>query len=245
MPSSSETPLGAAPAELVPTRLALHRLAAYVIAPARHVSTGRFGLRSTPGGFGTPRFGDDDRQIRVDGAQLIDDRKGEVRSTSITTLAAAADFLQVSIDPSTAAESDSPALGDIDAALAIDLASSQFLGRWYAMAFEALELVRTDPDSVDGSPPQLWPGHFDPAIEVGDENHRGSYGASPGDDSIDEPYLYLSLWWPDRLDLDRSDPAWNASSFVGSVLRLSEFSNDVDPVQRATTFWQTARDRLP
>ena len=245
MPSSSEAPLGPAPAELIPTRLALHRLAAYVIAPVRHVSTGRFGLRATPGGFGTPSFGDDNRQIRVEGDQLIDERDGVVRSTPITTLADAANFLEAAIDPSTAAESDSPTLGDVDEALAIDVQSSRFLGRWYGMAFEALELVRTDPDSVDGSLPQLWPGHFDPAIEIGDENHRGSYGASPGDDSIDEPYLYVSLWWPDRLDLDRSDPAWNAPSFVGSVLRLSEFSTDVDPVQRAATFWQSTRDRLP
>nr|MCH9804092.1 hypothetical protein [bacterium] len=54
--------LPAAPASLVDTRVALHRLAAYVIAPVRHRANGKFGLRWTLGGFGTPFFGDN-RQI--------------------------------------------------------------------------------------------------------------------------------------------------------------------------------------
>ena len=244
MPSSSEYTLGDPPASLTETRLALHRLAAYVIAPARYSVTGRFGLRSTPSGFGTPPFGDEDRQIRVEGDQLLDQTGSEIRSAPITSLEAAAEFLGASVDPSTAAESDSPALGDAAAQLAVDAESSRFLGRWYGMAFAALEAVRADAVSVDASEPQLWPGHFDPAIEVGDEDHRGSYGASPGDQSIDEPYLYMSAWWPDRLELDRSDPMWNAPSFVGAVLRVSEFPEGVDSVEVAANFWRSARDHL-
>ena len=112
------------------------------------------------------------------------------------------------------------------------------------MAFDALAQVRGDDASVDGSEPQLWPGHFDPAIEVGDEDHRGSYGASPGDDGIDEPYLYLSIWWPDRIGIDTDDAAWNAPSFVGSVLRVSDFPAGEDPVAVAADFWRASRDRL-
>ena len=111
------------------------------------------------------------------------------------------------------------------------------------MAFAALEAVRADEASVDPSRPQLWPGHFDPAIEAGDEDHRASFGASPGDHSIDEPYLYVSAWWPDRLDLDRSDPMWNAPSFTGAMLRLSDFP-DGDPVAVAADFFRTARNAL-
>lgn len=229
---------------LASTRTALHRLAAYVIAPTRYAATERFGLRATTNGFGTPEF--DGRRIRVEGRELIDERPaGDVRRTEITSLAAAAAFLDAEIDPTTAAESDSPALGDVDADLAIDEESSLLLGAWFENAFAALVRVRADAGSVGGSEPQLWPGHFDPAIEVGDEDHRGSYGASPGDGAIDEPYLYLSIWWPDRLAIDDTDPFWNSPTFKGRVLRLSEFPADVAHEDVAYEFWTSARDHLP
>ena len=234
--------LGTPPANLASTRVALHRLATYVIAPARHRSNEKFGLRSTLDGFGTPFFGDD-RQIRVVGDRLVDQVDATARSTPITTLRAAATFLDVEIDAETAAEHDSPPVGDVDQGLAVEADASLFLGRWFAMAFAALEAVRADAGSTDPSRPQLWPGHFDPAIEVGDEDHRGSYGASPGDDAIDEPYLYLSVWWPDRIGLDTSDARWNAPSFPGAVLRLSDFGAG-DPVEVATQFWIDTRNAL-
>ena len=230
------------PNNLVENRLALHRLAAYVIAPARYRVTERFGLRATDNGFGTPMF--DDRRIRVEGGEIIDEVGGEERRAPITSLNAASEFLGEAVDPDTTAEHDSPAAGDLDADLSIDADASLWLGAWFGAAFEALNVVRADAASVDASEPQLWPGHFDPAIEEGDENHRASLGASPGDDAIAEPYLYLSSWWPDRLDLDFEDPAWNAPSFKGAVLRVSEFPTDKDPVAVATEFWLGARDRL-
>jgi hypothetical protein len=235
--------LGEAPGSLSVTRVDLHRLAAYVIAPARHATNGKFGLRYTRGGFGTPFFGPD-RQIRVEGDQLVDQVRATVRTSRISSLGDAATFLGTEIDPSTAAESDSPELGDIDEPLNVDPEASQFLGRWFGMAFAALEAVRADEASVDPSRPQLWPGHFDPAIEVGDEKHRGSYGASPGDHSIDEPYLYVSAWWPDRLQIDASDPMWNARSFTGATLKLSNFPTGEDPVQVAIDFYRTTRNAL-
>lgn len=236
-----------APATLTQTRLALHRLAAYVVAPVRHSANGKFGLRWTAGGFGTPFFNDDtsmDRQIRIAGTDLFDQRGDEVHVTPITTLAAAAEALSSEIRTDAGAEPDSPELGDVNEPLAVDPAAAEFLGNWYGMAHAALEVVRADQSSVDVSRVQLWPGHFDPAIEVGDEDHRGSYGASPGDSGIDEPYLYVSVWWPDRLDLDTDDPAWNAPTFTGSILKLSDFPADRDPVEVAAEFWIQTRDRL-
>lgn len=233
--------LSATPPDLRATRLALHRLAAYVIAPIRHGANGKFGLRYTLGGFGTPFFADD-RQIRVVGDELIDQRGDQVRTAPITTLAAAACFLGTEIDPETAAEHDSPAVGDVDAPLGVGVSASRFLGEWFGMAFAALEMFRHDDTSVAPSRPQLWPGHFDPAIEEGDDDHRASYGASPGDPAIDEPYLYVSLWWPDRLAIDTDDPAWNAPGFTGSVLRLSDFPTG-DPVEVAADFYRRSRDR--
>lgn len=235
-------PTPPSPATLTSTRLALHRLATYVIAPVRYQATERFGLRSTTNGFGTPPF--EGRQIRVEGVEVIDSVDGTERRHEISSLAAAAAFLGTDIDTETAAEHDSPAVGDTDADLGIDEAASRFLGDWFAMAFAALGQVAADDSSVNASEPQLWPGHFDPAIEVGDDDHRGSYGASPGDHGIDEPYLYLSVWWPDKIGLDASDSRWNAPSFTGSLLRLSDFPADVDPVEVAASFWRSSRDAL-
>ena len=231
------------PATLTATRTDLHRLAAYVVAPTRHTANGKFGLRSTLGGFGTPFFGDD-RQVRVVGTQLVDQRAGDVRSAPITTLAEAASFLGTEIRCDAGAEPDSPEVGDADAPLTVDPDAANFLDAWFGMAFAGLEALRADPKSVDPARPQLWPGHFDPAIEEGDEDHRGSYGASPGDHTIDEPYLYVSVWWPDRLDIDTDDPYWNAPSFTGSILKLSDFPADTDPVLVARDFWIETRDRL-
>jgi hypothetical protein len=239
-----------AAADLTATRIDLHRLAAYVVAPVRHKANAKFGLRSTFGGFGTPFFVDADgrdRQVRVEadarGGRLIDQRGDTATAIDLTTLRAAAEFLGSEIRSDAGAEHDSPDVGDVEAALTTDPASVAFLGQWFAMAFAALELVRADDSSVDPSRPQLWPGHFDPAIEVGDEDHRASYGASPGDPSIDEPYLYASLWWPDRIAVDQSDPFWNAPSFTGAVLKLSDFPAEVDPVDVAANFWLSARDK--
>ena len=238
----ARTPLPQPPPTLPETRVALHRLATYVIAPTRHVSTGKFGLRWTQGGFGTPFF-DDDRQVRVEGTTLVDQRASDVRAAPITTLQASADFLGASIDAATAAEHDSPPVGDPLGALTIDRAASVFLGEWFGMGFAALEALRSQSATVDPSRPQLWPGHFDPAIEAGDEAHRASYGASPGDGAIDEPYLYVSIWWPDRIGGDPADSFWNAPSFTGAVRRLSDFGPG-DPAAAAAEFFATARDMM-
>ncbi len=228
---------------LVETRLALHRLAAYVIAPARHQANGKFGLRWTLGGFGTPFFGSD-RQIRVEGTTLIDQQGDDVRTTALGSLQGAAEFLDTEIDTETAAEHDSPDVGDIDEPLAVDPAAAAFLGSWFGMAFAGLEMVRADTESIDPSRPQLWPGHFDPAIEVGTDDTRGSYGASPGDHGSDQPYLYVSLWWPDRLDIDPADPFWNASGFTGRILPLGDFPAGDDPAVVAADFWRETRGHI-
>ncbi len=226
---------------LVSTRLALHRLATYVIAPARYRVTDRFGLRSIGDGFGTPQF--EGRQIRVSGDELIDVRDGHEVRHPITTLRAAADALESDIDPETAAEHDSPPLGDVDEPLEVDAAASRSLGDFWTMGTAALEQVRAAEHSVDPSIVQLWPGHFDAAVEVGDDDHRASYGASPGDPAIPEPYCYVSIWWPDRVRGDLDDPFFSASSFRGAVVRARALG-DVDPAAAAAEFYLEARDRI-
>src|SRR5205823_3461249 len=64
--------LGPAPPSLAAVREALHRVAEDVMKPARERANGKFGLRYTHGGFGTPFFGEDE-QVRVEGVELVFD----------------------------------------------------------------------------------------------------------------------------------------------------------------------------
>lgn len=231
------------PSALPEQRDALHRLATYVIAPARYQQTERFGLRATEGGFGTPPFGEPATQVRVAGARLVVEHQGQTRTAAITTLQAAADFIGSEVDLATAAEHDSPPPGALDEELAVAPEAVDALAAWWALGTEALEQVRADESSVDASIVQLWPGHFDTAIEVGDENRRASYGASPGDAGSDDPYLYVSVWWPDRLSIS-GNHYWNAEGFIGARMTYQEVVQSDDPVAAATDFFRRGRDLL-
>lgn len=240
---TSTSRLPALPAGTETTRVDLHRLATYVIAPARHQANGKFGLRWTAGGFGTPFFGAD-RQIRVEGGLLVVQDGDRARSAPITTLGAAAELIGSEIDPHTAAEHDSPPVGDRDQPLTVDPAAVEFLSAWWGLGTAALERLRADPATIDPSRVQLWPGHFDPAIEAGDDDRRASYGASPGDHDHPEPYLYVSVWWPDRLSLVPGDEYWNADGYVGALLPYREMVAADDQIGAAVEFFRTGRDRL-
>lgn len=232
--------LPAIPAGYAAGREALHRLGAYVMAPVRHAANGKFGLRFTLDGFGTPFFGGD-RQVRVAADVVVDQRGEAARSIAITTLREVAEALGGEVDELTR-ESDGPAAGDVDEPLRVDPSVTGFLGAWYGMATAALELLRAR--HPDATRPQLWPGHFDVAVELGDTAVRGSYGASPGDAAIGEPYLYVSVWDPDAAGLERGADVWNASAFPGRVLRLSDLDAGTDPVPQAVRFWAETYDLL-
>ena len=180
--------LGPAPAKLVPTRIALHRLAEQILSPARHKANGKIGLRYTRGGFGTPFFGAD-HQVRVQGSSLVaQDAAGE-RSTPITTLAAAAEHIGPDLLPDDV-ELDHDQLD-------VDPSAAAFLGDWYGFAASVLEELRAGAvDGLDRARVQLWPEHFDLAVELGSEalGARAAYGCSPGDEDHPEPYLYVAPW---------------------------------------------------
>lgn len=90
--------LRAVPGGYAQTRTALHAVAEHVLKPAREQANGKIGLRFVRGGFGTPYFGDD-VQVSVTGALLHVVRGGERASTSLTSLAAAADALGDLLEP--------------------------------------------------------------------------------------------------------------------------------------------------
>ncbi|RIK02477.1 MAG: hypothetical protein DCC48_18110, partial [Acidobacteria bacterium] len=63
------------------------------------------------------------------------------------------------------------------------------------------------------------------------------YGASPGDDAIDQPYLYVSPWTAQHGD------HWNAP-FGGAALTLGELIAAPDQAGAAAAFFGQCRDLL-
>ncbi|MEQ8841180.1 MAG: hypothetical protein RIB98_09365 [Acidimicrobiales bacterium] len=238
---ANRPPLPPVPAGYPAARDGYHRLAYGVVAEARRLANTKFGLRFTRGGFGTPFFGDDE-QVRVEHGVLVWQRGNTVDSTAITTLRAAGDFL--GFEPgTTAAEHDSPPLGDPDTDLGATDATGEFLAAWFGFAWSVLEELRLTDGAVDVDRTQLWPGHFDPAIAMGDADTggRATYGASPGDAGHAEPYLYIGAWG----DVDRSDPFWNETDFNGASMSYAALRTADDPVAHALAFLRDAHHRLP
>ncbi len=231
--------LDAVPATLGSTRRSLTVLAFSVISPARHFANGKIGLRWTKGGFGTPFFGND-RQVRVEGSSLVVQDGDTVDSVPITTLRAAGKFVGVTPGAPTGIEfHDAPAEIDLDADLEVDAAALAFLDDWFGFSTLVLERLHARAGSPTDTRVQLWPEHFDAAIELGDADGgtRASYGASPGDATIPVPYLYVSPWAPQEGEF------WSAP-FGGAALTLDELHDAPDQVAGALTFFERARSLL-
>ncbi|MGH9283956.1 MAG: hypothetical protein ACRD0S_13595, partial [Acidimicrobiales bacterium] len=83
---------------------------------------------------------------------------------------------------------------------------------------------------------QLWPEHFDLAVDLGPEGRRANFGGSPGDDAHPEPYLYVGPW-----DTERLGPHvyWNEP--FGASLSWMELRRGADPLG----FLRQGRELLP
>jgi hypothetical protein len=227
-------PLAPVPADYVIGRHDFHRLAYGVVSNARKQVNGKFGLRYTHRGFGTPFFGED-QQVRVEGNDLIVQRGDSAISEPITTLEQAAK-LAGTVANAAQAEHDTIELGDLDRMLETSAEVGEFLGDWFGFVASVLEEIRLLGDDNDNvSRVQIWPGHFDPAIEIGnaDAGHRGSYGGSPGDAHHDEPYLYVGPWG----DVDGDHPHWNAVGYTGAGLAYAALLTADDPRAMAIAFF--------
>ena len=222
------------------TRTDLHRLAVYVVSPARAAVNGQITLRSTPGGFGTPAFGPDDRQLRVAGVDLLVDERGEtVAREPITTLARAAEVAGIAPAVDQEAQFDVPPHGDLDAPLGVDADAAAALADWYAFAFDVLAELRRDCREEDRLSPhvRLWPEHFDAAVDLGAGDRGGTYGMSPGDHVDPHPYVYATRW-----SGDEPDPFYDAP-FGGAWLRYDAVAGTEDPRSAALAFLRDARQR--
>jgi hypothetical protein len=222
------------------SRRDLHQLAFYVLSPARRAVNRRIGLRWTAGGFGTPFFGDD-VQVRVEGTALVVQSGGHVRFEGIRTLGRAGRLVGRAPDPRDRGEFDVPEMADPDAPLTIDAASVAFLDAWFGFGTSVLEQLRVDLAAGAPGLVQLWPEHFDLAVEAGDEpaGRRASFGCSPGDNAHPEPYLYVAPWQP----VDRTEPYWNDLAFNGASLAFADLAalpSGAEQREAALTFFHRA-----
>src|SRR5262249_4245924 len=149
------------------TRESLHKVAEHVLAPARHRVTGRIGLVATPGGFGTPTFGDDER-VRVDGVDLVVEHGKDVRRAPLTTLADAARFADVDLGVPTGVYTRATT-AEPDVLLAVDAGAAAVLAAWMGFSWQVLGDLSDEFSDRSPSALQLWPEHFDMSIDFGDE----------------------------------------------------------------------------
>lgn len=225
---------------IIATRDVLHRVATHVLARRRHDATGRFGLRATPGGIGTPAFGPPDavEVVRLAGPALLHERGGEVRARRLdrSTLAELAALVGVDLTAELSVGRDTPAVGAVDEPLTVDAGAVAVLAEWYQLGWAALDELALEVDRP--APVQLWPEHFDASllcfVGPGAED-RCDLGASPGDHHHQEPYLYVGPWGSRR----PGDPAfWNAG--FGALMPRSAVAG----VDDALTFFREGMARL-
>jgi hypothetical protein len=119
-----------------------------------------------------------------------------------------------------------------DTYLSLNQAAADALGAWYGFAWSALEQIRFDARALSPGRVQLWPEHFDAAVDIGDESRRATLGASPGDDAHREPYLYVS---PAQ---SRTGAFWNDRVFGGASLPYAAFLGAQDQRGTALAFFQ-------
>ena len=194
-------PLEPLPPAFAETRVELHKVAEAVVSPARKPDN-EIALRYTRGGFGTPFFEQDGADCQVRVEHgELVRQRGEE-------------------------ETREPLPG-------VDVASATALGDFYGLGCSVLEQLRADEPEGEPSLVQLWPEHFDIAIELGSESagQRATYGASPGDDEHDEPYLYVSVW-----TAEVSGELWRATGFRGAELLYSKLVEAADQRRAALDF---------
>ncbi len=175
-----------APAHLAMTRAGWHRVAEHVLASALYQATGKIGLVPSPGGFRTPPFGADGRFLAVDGTELVVTGGDGTKRTPLTTIRAAAEF--AGITPGASAEVYQPATPlDLDEPLMIESGAARLLAEWYGLGAQAMSRLAAEIPGDKPSAAVLWPEHFDLGMTAAAIN----YGASPGDDRVADPYLYV------------------------------------------------------
>jgi hypothetical protein len=235
------------PSSFAETREQLRRVAVHIVARARQQATGRFGLRVTPGGFGTPEYGPELARVRVSGGLLVRETGGTDGATNAalaidgSSLADLAALARVDLAADLDVGHDTPPLGDVTTLFVVDATAAATLASWYALTAMALDSVVAT-SSPDASPTavQLWPEHFDAALDLAAApGRRANLGGSPGDSFHADPYLYVGPWTGDR----PGDPDyWNAP--FGATLGYAQLAVADDPVAAAAAFFRRGLEQL-
>jgi len=219
----------------VATRVALHTLAAHVLARRRFDVSGRFGLRAGPGGIATPSFGEAPETIRISGLVLVRELGGSSTRLSIngSTLRELASFVDADVDAPFSGGADTPPLGDVDTPYELGPDDVRVIVDWFALAWRVLdEVLATVPDGSEVATIQLWPEHFDAATTVKVPSGQPvNLGFSPGDRFESEPYLYVGPWGTERPG-DAS--FWNVP--FGAMRRRSEVLGSADMARSCRQF---------
>jgi len=242
MPSLAPVPSTQA---LAATRRSWHLLAAHVVAEERFRRVGHSGLEPTPQGFRTP--GEELSGVEVELDQLVIRRADGVLRRSVTTIGDAQSWVLGEVGPPRWGQQpglhDPPPPVPADTLLPIDPAVAGWLGRWFHLGYAALGELIADEASADAGVPTLWPEHFDVGIEVLPDDRRASYGVSPGDTTIAEPYAYVALWEPDRHGA-HSDPWWSATALTGATMTARGLAETDEPGRELLAWFRAGRDRL-
>ncbi len=214
----------------------VQRVATHVLARARFAASGRFGLRPSADGIATPQFGDDEQTLRIAGTTLLLERRTTdgARTTHLhldgATLAEAAAFAGVDLHAPFDVGHDTPPAGDVDAPVWLDPASATALWAWYRLGGQVLDTALSDAPR-DASVVQLWPEHFDLAVDLAVGATRANVGVSPGDAAHPSPYVYVGPWSAER---PGDGDYWNAP--FGAVASYETLAAAPDPTAAASAF---------
>lgn len=108
------------------------------------------------------------------------------------------------------------------------------------------------------SPVQLWPHHFDlslvwfsgrlipgeDAADAENADEQMAFGFSTGDDSIGEPYFYITAYpWQEALSQFDLPPGarWHTEGWKGALLLYSTLTQSEEPKQQLLEFWRTVQ----
>jgi len=105
------------------------------------------------------------------------------------------------------------------------------------------------------SPVQLWPHHFDLAMnwfsgrrapdtdlaDAQDADEQMTFGFSTGDAAIDAPYFYVTAYPTPEAWLDSdllTGASWHREGWTGAVYRYADLIRDDDPMARLLEFFR-------
>jgi hypothetical protein len=218
------------------TRFEIQRVATHILARARKQADDEISLRVGLTGISTPAYGDHREVLRLAGTLLVHETpiegaiRSRVRPVLGATLLQLAELAGVDLDLELDFGADAPPIGDRRQAIVYDEEAARSLLHWYQVGAAALDQILgiTSAPSVV----QLWPEHFDVAIDADTPSGRVNLGASPADAACAQSYLYVG---PHSDARPGDESFWNTP--FGAVLTSDSVLSSADPVAAGVDFF--------